>query len=168
MASAGIGSVQHVAGELFKFRTGVDMVHVPYRGTGPALTDLLAGQVQVMFDVTSISAAHVKAGRLRALAVTTATRVDVLPDVPIMGDFVPGYEASAWVGFGAPKDTPAAIIDVLNREVNAGLADPGIAASIARLGGTVIAMSSAEFGKLIAVDTEKWAQVIRAAGIKIH
>ncbi len=166
MASSGIGSVQHVAGELFRFRTGVDMVHVPYRGTGPALTDLLAGQVQVMFDVTSISAAHVKAGRLRALAVTTATRVDVLPDVPVMSDFVPGYEASAWVGFGAPRDTPAAIVDVLNAQVNAGLADAAIAASIARLGGTVIAMSPAEFGKLIADDTAKWAQEIHAAGIK--
>ena len=168
MASPGIGSIQHVAGELFKFKTGVDMVHVPYRGTGPALTDLLAGQVQVMFDVTSISAAHVKAGRLRALAVTTAARADVLPDIPIMADFVPGYESSAWVGFGAPKDTPAAVIDTLNREVNAGLADPTIAASIARLGGTVIAMSPAEFGKLIAADAEKWAQVIRAAGIKMN
>jgi tripartite-type tricarboxylate transporter receptor subunit TctC len=168
MASPGIGSIQHVAGELFKFKTGVDMVHVPYRGSGPALTDLLAGQVQVMFDVTSTSAAHVKAGKLRALAVTTATRADVLPDVPVMADFVPGYESSAWVGFGAPKDTPAAVIDGLNREVNSGLADPTIAASIARLGGTVIAMSPAEFGKLITVDAEKWAQVIRAAGIKMN
>jgi tripartite-type tricarboxylate transporter receptor subunit TctC len=168
MASPGIGSIQHVAGELFKFRTGVDMVHVPYRGTGPALTDLLAGQVQVMFDVTSISAAHVKAGRLRALAVTTAARADVLPDVPVMGDFVPGYESSAWVGFGAPRDTPAAIVYVLNGQVNAGLADPAIADSIARLGGTVIAMSPAEFGRLIAADAEKWAQVIRAAGIKTN
>jgi tripartite-type tricarboxylate transporter receptor subunit TctC len=168
MASSGIGSVQHVAGELFKYRTGVDMVHVPYRGTGPALTDLLAGQVQVMFDVTSISAAHVKAGTLRALAVTTAARVDVLPDVPIMSDFVPGYEASAWVGFGAPRNTPAAIVDGLNRQVNKGLADPAIAAAIARLGGTVIAMSPAEFGKLIAEDAAKWAQVIHAANIKLN
>ena len=168
MASPGIGSIQHVAGELFRFKTGVDMVHVPYRGSGPALTDLLAGQVQVMFDVTSTSAAHVKAGKLRALAVTTATRADVLPDVPVMADFVPGYESSAWVGFGAPRDTPAAVIDVLNREVNAGLADPAIAASIARLGGTVIAMSPAEFGRLIAADADKWAQVIRAAGIKMN
>ena len=168
MASPGIGSIQHVAGELFKFRTGVDMVHVPYRGSAPALTDLLAGQVQVMFDVTSTSAAHVKAGKLRALAVTTATRADVLPDVPIMADVVPGYESSAWVGFGAPRDTPAAIVDVLNREVNAGLADPAIAASIARLGGTVIAMSPSEFGRLIAADAEKWAQVIRTAGIKMN
>jgi tripartite-type tricarboxylate transporter receptor subunit TctC len=164
MASPGIGSIQHVAGELFKFKAGVDMVHVPYRGSGPALTDLLAGQVQVMFDVTSTSAAHVKAGKLRALAVTTATRADV----PVMADFVPGYESSAWVGFGAPRDTPAAVIDSLNKEVNAGLADPAIAASIARLGGTVIAMSPAEFGRLIAADADKWAQVIRAAGIKAN
>jgi tripartite-type tricarboxylate transporter receptor subunit TctC len=168
MASPGIGSIQHVAGELFRFKTGVDMVHVPYRGTGPALTDLLAGQVQVMFDVTSISAAHVKAGRLRALAVTTAARADVLPDVPVMADFVPGYESSAWVGFGAPRDTPAAIIDMLNGQVNAGLADPAIAASIARLGGTVLATSPVEFGRLIAADADKWAQVIRAAGIKMN
>jgi tripartite-type tricarboxylate transporter receptor subunit TctC len=168
MASPGIGSIQHVAGELFRFKTGVDMVHVPYRGSAPALTDLLAGQVQVMFDVTSTSAAHVKAGKLRALAVTTAARADVLPDVPVMADFVPGYESSAWVGFGVPRDTPAAVIDVLNREANAGLADPAIAASIARLGGTVIAMLPAEFGNLIAVDADKWAQVIRAAGIKTN
>jgi len=168
MASAGNGSVQHVAGELFKFMAGVDMVHVPYRGTSPALTDLLGGQVQVMFDVTTISAAHVKAGRLRALAVTTGSRVDVLPDVPVMADFVPGYEASAWVGFGAPRDTPATIIDSLNRHVNAGLADPTIAANIAKLGGTVIAMSPAEFGTLIAEDAAKWARVIRAANIKVN
>jgi tripartite-type tricarboxylate transporter receptor subunit TctC len=168
MASSGIGSVQHVAGELFKARTGVDMVHVPYRGTGPALADLLAGRVQVMFDVTPTSAPHVNAGRLRALAVTTASRADVLPDVPVMGDVVPGYEASAWVGFGAPKDTPAAVIDVLNAQVNAGLADPAIAQSIARLGGTVLAMSPAEFGRLIAADAEKWGKVIRAAGIKAN
>jgi tripartite-type tricarboxylate transporter receptor subunit TctC len=168
MASAGIGSVHHVAGELFKFMTGVDMVHVPYRGTVPALTDLLSGQVQVMFDVTSTSAAHIKGGKLRALAVTTATRADVLPEIPVMRDFVPGYEASAWVGFGAPKETPAAIIDILNREVNAGLADPKIKASIARLGATVLALSPTEFGKLIAADTEKWAKVIKAANIKMQ
>jgi tripartite-type tricarboxylate transporter receptor subunit TctC len=168
MASSGIGSVQHVAGELFKFMTGVDMVHVPYPGTPPALADLLANQVQVMFDVTSISAARIRGGRLRALAVTTASRVDVLPDVPVMADFVPGYEASAWVGFGAPKDTPTGIIEGLNGQVNAGLANPNIAASIARLGGTAIAMTPAEFGRLIAADTAKWAQVIRAAGIKLN
>jgi len=166
MASAGIGSVHHVAGELFKFMTGVDMIHVPYRGTTPALTDLLAGQAQVMFDVTPSSTPHIKAGRLRALAVTTATRADVLPEVPVMGDFVPGYEASAWLGFGAPKDTPAAIIDVLNSEVNAGLADPMIKARFADLGATVLPGSPADFLKLIADETEKWGKVIRAANIK--
>jgi tripartite-type tricarboxylate transporter receptor subunit TctC len=166
MASAGIGSVHHVAGELFRFMTGIDMIHVPYRGTTPALTDLLAGQAQVMFDVTPSSTPHIKAGRLRALAVTTATRADVLPEVPVMGDFVPGYEASAWLGFGAPKDTPAAIIDVLNTEVNAGLADPMIKARFADLGATVLPGSPADFGKLIEAETEKWAKVIRAANIK--
>jgi tripartite-type tricarboxylate transporter receptor subunit TctC len=166
MASAGIGSVHHVAGELFKFMTGVDLVHVPYRGTTPALTDLLSGQAQVMFDVTPSSTPHIKAGKLRALAVTTATRADVLPEIPIMGDFVPGYEASAWLGFGAPKDTPAVIIDMLNREVNAGLADPKIKAKFADLGATALTLSPADFGKLIAEDTEKWGKVIRAANIK--
>jgi tripartite-type tricarboxylate transporter receptor subunit TctC len=166
MASAGIGSVHHVAGELFKFMTGVDMVHVPYRGTTPALTDLLAGQAQVMFDVTPTSTPHIRAGKLRALAVTTATRADVLPEIPIMGDFVPGYEASAWLGFGAPKDTPAAIIGMLNREVNAGLADPEIKTRIADLGGTVLAISPAEFGKLITDETEKWAKVVKSANIR--
>ena len=166
MASAGIGSVHHVAGELFKFMTGIDMIHVPYRGTTPAMTDLLAGQAQVMFDVTPSSTPHIKAGRLRALAVTTATRADVLPEVPVMGDFVPGYEASAWLGFGAPKDTPPAIIDTLNSEVNAGLADPMIKARFADLGATVLPGSPAEFGKLIADDTEKWGKVLRAANIK--
>jgi tripartite-type tricarboxylate transporter receptor subunit TctC len=166
MASAGIGSVHHVAGELFKFMTGIDMIHVPYRGTTPAMTDLLAGQAQVMFDVTPSSTPHIKAGRLRALAVTTATRADVLPEVPVMGDFVPSYEASAWLGFGAPKDTPASIIDMLNSEVNAGLANPLIKARFADLGATVLPGSPAEFGKLIADDTEKWSKVIRAANIK--
>jgi len=168
MASGGIGSIHHVAGELFKFMTGVDMVHVPYRGTGPALTDLLAGQVQVMFDVTPSSTVHIKAGKLRALAVTTTTRLDVLPEIPVMADFVPGYESSAWVGFAAPRDTPAAIIELLNREMNAGLADPAIKASIARLGATVLVLSPAEFAKLIAEDTEKWAKVIRTANIKAN
>ena len=166
MASAGIGSAHHVAGELFKFMTGVDMVHVPYRGTTPALTDLLAGQAQVMFDVTPSSTPHIRTGKLRALAVTTATRADVLPEIPIMGDFVPGYEASAWLGFGAPKDTPAAIIGMLNREVNAGLADPAIKRRITDLGGTVLAISPAEFGKLITDETEKWAKVVKFANIK--
>ncbi len=166
MASAGIGSVQHVAGELFKSMTGVDMVHVPYRGTTPALTDLLAGQAQVMFDVTPSSTPHIKAGKLRPLAVTTATPADVLPEIPVMGDFVPGYEASGWLGFGAPKDTPAAIIGMLNREVNSGLADPTIRARIGDLGGAVLAGSPAEFGKLIADETEKWGKVVKFAGIK--
>ena len=166
MASAGIGSIQHVAGELFKFMTGVDMVHVPYRGTTPALTDLLAGQAQVMFDVTPSSTPQIRAGKLRPLAVTAATRVDVLPEIPVMGDFVPGYEASAWLGFGVPKDTPAAIVGMLNREVNAGLADPTIKARIADLGGTVLAVSPAELGKLFADETEKWGKVVKFAGIK--
>ena len=166
MASAGTGSVHHVAGELFKFMTGIDMVHVPYRGTTPALTDLLAGQAQVMFDVTPSSTPHIRAGRLRALAVTTATRADVLPEIPIIGDFVPGYEASAWLGFGAPKDTPTAIVGTLNKEVNAALADPMIKARIADLGGTPLALSPSDFGKFIADETAKWAKVIKFAGIK--
>ena len=166
MASAGIGSVQHVAGELFKFMTGIDMIHVPYRGTTPALVDLLAGQAQVMFDVTPSSTPHIKAGKLRALAVTTATRADVLPEIPIMSDFVPGYEASGWLGFGVPKDTPAAIIDILNREVNEGLADPVIKGRIADLGGSVLVVSPGEFTKLIIDETDKWSKVIRAANIR--
>jgi tripartite-type tricarboxylate transporter receptor subunit TctC len=166
MASAGIGSLQHVAGELFKFMTGVDMVHVPYRGTTPALTDLLAGQVQLYFGGTPSSIEYINAGKLRALAVTTSTRADVLPDIPIRADFVPGYEASGWLGIGAPKDTPAAIIGMLNREVNAGLADPTIKARIADLGGAVLPGSSADFGKLVADDTEKWGKVVKLAGIK--
>jgi tripartite-type tricarboxylate transporter receptor subunit TctC len=166
MASAGIGSIQHVAGELFKFMTGIDMVHVPYRGTTPAVADLLAGQSQVMFDVTPSSAPHIRAGKLRALAVTTATRVDVLPEIPVMSDFVPGYEASAWLGFGVPRDTPAAIIDLLNREVNEGLADPVIKQRIGDLGGSVLVVSPSEFTKLIIDECAKWAKVIRAANIR--
>jgi len=166
MASAGIGSVHHLTLELFKFMTGVDVVHVPYRGTTPALSDLLAGQVQAMFDSTPSSVPHIRAGKLRALAVTTATRAEVLPEIPILGDFVPGYEASGWLGFGVPKDTPAAIIGMLNREVNAALADPAIKARIADLGGVPLAGSPADFGKLIAEETEKWGKVIRAANIK--
>ncbi len=166
MASSGIGSAQHVAGELFKFMAGVDMVHVPYRGSTPALTDLLAGQVNVMFDVTPSSIPLIKAGRLHPLAVTTATRFAALPDVPVLGDFVPGYEASAWLGFGVPTGTLAAIVDLLNREVNAGLADLAIKARFADLGATVLPGSPAAFKKLIADDTEKWAKVIKFAGIK--
>ena len=158
MASAGNGSPRHVAGELFKMMTGVDMVHVPYRGAAPALTDLLGGQVQVMFDTMPASIEYIRAGKLRALAVTTATRSEALPDIPTVGEFVPGYEASAWFGVGAPKNTPAEIVDKLNKEINAGLADPKMKARLADLGGTVLAGSPADFGKLIADETEKWAQ----------
>ena len=156
----------HVAGELFKMMAGVDMVHVPYRGGGPALTDLLGGQVQVMFAAMPASIEYIRAGKLRALAVTTATRSEALPDIPTVGEFVPGYEASSWFGIGAPKNTPAEIVDKLNKEINAGLADPKMKARLADLGGTVLAGSPADFGKLIADETEKWGKVIRAANIK--
>jgi tripartite-type tricarboxylate transporter receptor subunit TctC len=165
-ASAGNGTMQHVSAELFKAMSGVSVLHVPYRGATPALTDLLAGQVQVMFDPTASSLPHIKAGKLRPLAVTAATRLEIMPDIPTMGEFLPGYEASGWVGFGAPKGTPAAIINMLNSEVNAGLADPMIKARFGELGSTVIPGSPADFGKLIAGDTEKWGKVIRAANIK--
>jgi tripartite-type tricarboxylate transporter receptor subunit TctC len=166
VASVGIGSGPHIAGELFKMMAGVNMVHVPYRGGGPALTDLLGGQVQVMFPGTVASIEYIRAGRLRALAVTTATRSEALPGIPTMGEFVPGYEASQWFGIGAPKNTPAEIVDKLNREINAGLADPKIKARLADLGGEVLALSPADFAKLIAEETEKWGKVIRAANIK--
>jgi tripartite-type tricarboxylate transporter receptor subunit TctC len=166
MASAGIGSGPHVAGELFKMMAGVNMVHVPYRGGGPALTDLLGGQVQVYFPTTVSSIGYIRAGRLRALAVTTATRSDALPDIPTVGEFLPGYEASFWYGVGVPKNTPGEIVDKLNEAINAGLADPTIKARLADLGGLPMPMSPAEFGKLIADETEKWAKVIRAANIK--
>jgi tripartite-type tricarboxylate transporter receptor subunit TctC len=167
MASAGIGGPHHVAGELFKFMAGVDLVHVPYRGSTPALTDLLAGQVQVMFDVTPTSLPHIKAGGLRPLAVTTRERVDLLPDIPVMADFLPGYEASAWVGFGAPKNTPATIVDTLNREFNAALADATIKQRLADLGALPMpANSPAEFATFIRADAEKWAKVIAASGIR--
>ena len=147
--------------------TGVDMVHVPYRGDAPALTDLLGGQVQVYVRPHCLSSIeHIRAGKLRALAVTTATRSEALPDIPTVGEFVPGYEASAWYGIGAPKNTPAEIIDKLNKEINAALADPKMKARLADLGGTVLAGSPADFGKLIADETEKWGKVIRAANIK--
>src|SRR5262245_54889095 len=148
MASVGIGSGTHLAGELFKIMAGVEMVHVPYRGAGPAYNDMLGGQVQVMFPSTVSSIGHIRAGRLRALAVTTATRSEVLPDVPTVGEFVPGYEASAWFGVAAPKNTPAQIVEKLNTEINAGLADPKIKARLTDLGGTVLAHSPADFGKL--------------------
>jgi tripartite-type tricarboxylate transporter receptor subunit TctC len=165
-ASAGIGTPQHVSAELFKMMTGVNMVHVPYRGAAPALMDLIGGQVQVMIDTTPASMAYIRAGRLRPLAVTTATRADVLPDLPTVGDFVPGYEATSWFGVGVPKNTPAEIIEKLNKEINAALADPKIKARLVDLGGTVLPGSPAEFGKLIADETEKWAKVIKFAGIK--
>jgi tripartite-type tricarboxylate transporter receptor subunit TctC len=163
MASADNGTVGHVAGELFKIMTGVDIIHVPYRGSGPALTDLLGGQVQVSFSPMSASIEHIRAGRLRALAVTAPTR-QVLPDIPTVGEFVPGYEASAWDGIGAPRNTPAEIVDKLNKEIDAALADPRVKARLADLGG--VPMTPAAFGTLIAADTEKWAKVIRMAHIK--
>jgi tripartite-type tricarboxylate transporter receptor subunit TctC len=166
MASPGNGTGPHVTGELFNLMTGANMTHVPYRGETPALTDLLGGQVQVMFPGTAAMVESIKAGKLRALAVTTATRWEGLPDVPTMAETVPGFEAIAWTGLGAPKDTPAEIIDRLNKGVNAGLADPKMTARLAGLGGTVLLGSPADFGKLITDDTEKWAKVIRAANIK--
>jgi tripartite-type tricarboxylate transporter receptor subunit TctC len=165
MASAGIGASTHVAGELFKMMTGVNMVHVPYRGSPPALTDLLGGQVQVYFGPIAGSIEYVRAGTLRALAVTTAKRSEALPDLPTVGEFVPGYEASAVWGVGAPRNTPAEIVDKLNKEINAGLADPKIKARL-ELGGTVLPGSPAGFGKLIAEETEKWAKVVKFANIK--
>jgi tripartite-type tricarboxylate transporter receptor subunit TctC len=166
MSSAGIGTSQHLSGELFKMMTGVDLVHVPYRGAPQALTDLLGGQVQVSFDPVLASIEHIKSGKLRALAVTTATRSEVLPDVPTVGEFVPGYEASGWNGVCAPKNTPIEIIEKLNQAINAGLADPRMKAKLAALGGTTLPGSSSDFGKLIAEETEKWGKVIRAANIK--
>jgi tripartite-type tricarboxylate transporter receptor subunit TctC len=166
--SGGVGTGQHVAGELFKMMTGVNMVHVPYRGGAPAIADLLGGQLQVMFDVMSESIEYIRAGRLRPLAVTTATRFAALPDVPTVSEFVPGYEATAWWGVGAPKNTPVDIIDKLNREINAGLADAKIRARFTDLGGTAIGGSPADFGNLIADETEKWGKVVRAANIKVE
>jgi len=166
MASAGNGASSHLAGALFMMMTGIELVHVPYRGSPPALTDLLGGQVQVMFDNIPTSIAHIRAGKLRPLAVTAASRLDVLPDVPPLADFVPGYEMSLWLGLGAPKSTPAEIVDRLNREINVTLADPVIKARMADLGGTPMGGSADEFAALIAAETEKWAKVVRAAGIK--
>jgi tripartite-type tricarboxylate transporter receptor subunit TctC len=164
--SAGNGTTMHITGELFKMTTSIDMVHVPYRGSAPALTDLMGGQVQVMFDNLPPSIEHIRAGKLRALAVTSATRSPALPDLPTVGDFVPGFEASVWQGIAVPRNTPPEIIDKLNKEINAGLADPKIKARLADLGGTVLALSPSDFGKLIADETEKWGKVIRAANIK--
>jgi tripartite-type tricarboxylate transporter receptor subunit TctC len=166
MASPGVGSSPHMAGELFKFMTGTEMTHVAYRGSAPALTDLLGGQVQVYFAPISTSLAYVRAGKLRALAVTTAAPAEALPDIPTVSDFVPGYEVSAWYGIGAPRNTPAEIVDKLNKEINASLADPKLKARLADLGSSAFVVSSADFGKFIADETEKWAKVIKFANIK--
>jgi tripartite-type tricarboxylate transporter receptor subunit TctC len=166
LASAGNGSVPHVAGELFKFMAGIDLVRVNYRGGGPALIDLIAGQVQVMFEPPLSTLPYIEAGKLRALAVSSATRSPVLPDVPTVAEAVPGYEATAWFGIGAPKNTPTSIVEKLNKEINAALADPKMNERIRSLGGIPMPMSPAEFGRLIVDETDKWAKVIRAANIK--
>jgi tripartite-type tricarboxylate transporter receptor subunit TctC len=166
MGSGGNGTAGHLSGELFKMMAGVNMIHVPYRGEAPALTDLLGGQVQVMFGTMPASIEYIRAGKLRPLAVTSARRSEALPDLPTVGEFVTGYEASGWQGLGAPKNTPAEIIDRLNKEINAGLADPKMKARIADLGSEAMPMTPAEFAKLIAEVTEKWAKVVRFAGIK--
>jgi tripartite-type tricarboxylate transporter receptor subunit TctC len=166
MASGGAGGPDHMSGELFKTMTGVNMLHVPHRGPSPALTDLLAGQVQVIFSSLPAAIEYIKADKLRALAVTTATRFEGMPDIPTVGDTVPNYEANQWYGVGAPKNTPAEVVDKLNEEINAALADPKMKARLADLGGTVLPGSPADFGKLIADETEKWAKVVRTSGAK--
>jgi len=166
MASAGVGSGNHIYGELFKMMAEVDMLHVPYRGTVPALTDLISGQIQVMFDSLVSSVELIKTGKLRSLGVTTEKRSPVLPEIPTIAEFVPGYEASGWQGVGAPRNTPADVIDKLNKEINAGLADPKIKARLADLGYAASASSPAEFGKFVADETEKWGKVVKFAGIK--
>jgi tripartite-type tricarboxylate transporter receptor subunit TctC len=166
MASSGTGSGLHLAGELFKMMAGVDMVHVPYRGEAPAMTDLIGGQVQAMFGTTAVSIEHIRSGKVRALALTTVGRLETQPDIPSMSEFLPGYEASFWDGFGAPRNTPADIIERLNKEINTALTDPNIKVRFAELGGTVFAGSPADFGNLIAAETEKWGKVIRTANIK--
>ena len=166
MASQGIGGSGHLTGQLFQMRAGVNVVHVPYRGAGPALADLLGGQVEFMFAAAPSTIEYVKTGKLRGLAVTTTTRSEALADVPTVAEFLPGFEASSWFGVGAPKATPAEIVDKLNKEVNAALDDPKMKARLADLGGTVLPGSPADFGKLIADETEKWGKVIRAANIK--
>src|ERR1700733_5157159 len=167
MASAGVGGPQHVAGEFFKYMAGVNLVHVPYHGSTPAIVDLLAGQVQVMFDVTPSSLPHIRDGKLKALAVTTPERVGFLPGVPAMAEFLPGYEAFGWIGYGAPRDTPAPIITVLNKGINDAVADPAIKARLTDLGGLVMPPNTpAEFAKFIAADTEKWVKVVKSANLK--
>ena len=165
-ASSGIGASNHMSGELFKVMTGLDMTHVPYRSSGPALTDLISGQVQVMFDAMSSSVEHIRAGRLRPLGVTTATKADALPEVPVIADVVPGYEVSNWFGFGMPRSTPSDVIMTFNKAVDEALADPKLKARLAELGGILMPGSPADFGKLIAEETEKWGKVIRSANIK--
>jgi tripartite-type tricarboxylate transporter receptor subunit TctC len=166
MASPGSGTGPHVAGELFKMMAGIDMVHVPYRSGAPALTDLIAAQVQVYFGALPVSIEHIRAGKLRALAVTSARRSEVLSEVPTVGDFVPGYEATSWFGVGAPRNTPADIVERLNKEINAGLADPKLKARFADLGALAFVCSPSDFAKFIAEETAKWAQVVKFAGIK--
>jgi len=166
MASGGIGTSIHIAGELFKMMAGVNLIHVPYRGSAPALTDMISGQVHVMFDILTSSIGYIRSGALRALAVTTATRAEALPELPTVGDFLPGYEASAWYGVAAPKNTPSEIIEKLNNEINAGLADPGVKARLTELGGTVTPGSPADFGRLLADEVEKWGKVVRFSGAK--
>jgi tripartite-type tricarboxylate transporter receptor subunit TctC len=166
MASGGNGTSDHVCGELFKMMSGVNMILVPYRGAAPSLVDLMGGQIQVLFDVMTSSIEYIKAGKLRALAVTTASRSEVLPDIPTVGEFVPGYEASTWYGVGMPKNTPTGVVARLNQEINFGLADPKMKARLAEMGGTVLPGSPDDFGKLLADETEKWRKVIQFAGIK--
>jgi tripartite-type tricarboxylate transporter receptor subunit TctC len=166
LASSGVGTSGHISAELFAMMAGIKMVHVPYRGSGPALVDVIAGQCQVIFDLLPSSVGYIKSGSLRALAVTTATRSEALPDVPVLADFVPNYEASAWIGIGAPKDTPAEIVDRLNKAINAGLADPAMKARFAELGGSAAPGTPADFGKFISAETQKWAGVIKFADIK--
>jgi tripartite-type tricarboxylate transporter receptor subunit TctC len=168
MSSPGIGSTPHVAGELFKMMTGVDITHVPYRSVAAGITDLLGEQVQVTFGTTASTIEYIRAGTLRALAVTTAARSEVLPDLPTVAEFVPGYEASAWFGVGAPRNTPAQIVDKLNKDINVSLADPKLQARLADLGGIALTGSPAEFGKLIAAETEKWAKVVKFSGAKVE
>ena len=166
MASEGSGAAGHIAGELFKKMTGIDLLHVPYRGAAPALTDLMGGQVQVMFPTMPASIQYVRIGKLRALAVTSATRSEALPDIPSVGEYVPGYDATTWYGLAAPKNTPAEIVDKLNKELNAALADPKLRARLAELGAEPLAMSPAKFATFIADETEKWGKVVKFAGIK--
>jgi tripartite-type tricarboxylate transporter receptor subunit TctC len=166
MASVGIGSTPHVAGELFKMMAGIDMIHVPYRGAAPAVTDLIAGQVQVLFTGPPTLMEHIKTGKLRALAVTGARRLENLPDVPTVGEFLPGYEANTWFGIGAPRDTPEPIIEKLNSAINAAITDPAVVARFAALSGFVFGGTPADFGRLIVEETEKWAKVIESTGIK--